>query len=528
MYVFTNSKTFQTNLRTPQWLTADDRFRWVERQLETLSKCLNLSMLRKALERLPRALDETYERILLSLTPEEETEAFKLLQWIAFGDSTLTSEQLAELITIDTSEEIPTFDSTRRLPMVHDVKLFCTSLVSFIEKVQINYDHAERTVLVPQLAQFSVKEYLTSDRILQGTASKFSIRAPCVYQNIASMSLAYLLQPETETTSLAALKNLYIETVPPYFPHDLLIERIGHVTLTLIGNYCNWWHNNINRAGVLDNACKVLVDRFFKSANYTTWLKIWFLRYVFEHKHEGYVLEHRHEMRKLSEDEFRRLRPPISIMTLLGVYPVVRYLIEQGASLTLDESRAFAPLTEAIAAMKTDEDLEIVDLLIENGASICAANRCTRFSAGTPRLEEDSTEVLRKVTPFQAISSREYGSAVATRMVQFEGTISSEEDMKVAYRYCSLGIMWTVLQRLPGHSASIAQRANFFSLCAFWSESEQQWNKLACLLSSFPGELQSAVLLKAFKCAADSERSRDPGNLLCTSADAIQSKEESP
>jgi hypothetical protein len=48
----------------------NDRFRWAVCQLGELGKCLNRKMLKEALATLPPSLDETYERILSTISKD--------------------------------------------------------------------------------------------------------------------------------------------------------------------------------------------------------------------------------------------------------------------------------------------------------------------------------------------------------------------------------------------------------------------------------------------------------------------------
>ena len=84
-------------LKLRQWT----RFRWVACQLYVLAECSNLSELRKALHSLPSTLEETYERILLSIRRESRSDVVGLLQWLAFSACPLTLLELAEVFAID-------------------------------------------------------------------------------------------------------------------------------------------------------------------------------------------------------------------------------------------------------------------------------------------------------------------------------------------------------------------------------------------------------------------------------------------
>jgi hypothetical protein len=133
------------------------RFRWVYCQLEVLRKCLPKN-LRRILKELPKSLDETYQRILKEINNANQKEAHRLLQCLAVATRPLRVEELAEVLALDvTAGGIPTFNADWRWED-HEAAVLsaCSSLVSVI-----NDDGSQ----VVQFAHFSVKEFLTSDRL---------------------------------------------------------------------------------------------------------------------------------------------------------------------------------------------------------------------------------------------------------------------------------------------------------------------------------------------------------------------------
>jgi hypothetical protein len=133
------------------------RFRWVYCQLEVLRKCLPKN-LRRILKELPKSLDETYQRILKEINNANQKEAHRLLQCLAVATRPLRVDELAEVLALDvTTRGIPTFNADWRWED-HEAAVLsaCSSLVSVV-----NDDDFQ----VVQFAHFSVKEFLTSDRL---------------------------------------------------------------------------------------------------------------------------------------------------------------------------------------------------------------------------------------------------------------------------------------------------------------------------------------------------------------------------
>ena len=77
-----------------------NRFRWVVCQLDILRRLSIVADIRSALTRLPKTLDETYERVLCNIPPESQDMSHKTLQLIATGYIT-TLAQIVDLLTID-------------------------------------------------------------------------------------------------------------------------------------------------------------------------------------------------------------------------------------------------------------------------------------------------------------------------------------------------------------------------------------------------------------------------------------------
>ncbi|KAK2801686.1 hypothetical protein FQN51_005230 [Onygenales sp. PD_10] len=166
-------------------------FRWVVCQLDTLEKCLTRSQLRKALGSLPATLDETYDRILLNIDAEYSEYALRILTWLAFSARPLDLSEVAEVVAVDTDSG---FDPDGVLEDPMDVMAICSTLVTITpphRRFHGRQKVVEKTVV---LAHYSVKEYLLSDRIQRGLASRFVLKPIACETSIAKGCLRYLLQ----------------------------------------------------------------------------------------------------------------------------------------------------------------------------------------------------------------------------------------------------------------------------------------------------------------------------------------------
>ena len=136
-----------------------NRFRWVYCQLETLRHCLPASV-RRILAELPETLDAIYERILQEIPKSNQIHAHRLLQCLTVAIRPLHVEELAEILAVDfnTSEGIPKLNEGLRWEDQEQAVLSaCSSLITVIKGGYGSH--------VVQFSHFSVKEFLTSDRL---------------------------------------------------------------------------------------------------------------------------------------------------------------------------------------------------------------------------------------------------------------------------------------------------------------------------------------------------------------------------
>ena len=177
------------------------RFRWVFCQLEVLRLCFPAN-LRHALEELPKSLDETYKRILNEINNANSMHAYRLLQCLTVALRPLRVEELAEVLAFDlTGGGIPKLNADWRWEDKEEAVLSaCSSLVSVI------VDDGARVV---QFSHFSVKEFLTSDRLATclEEVSKFYIPVEPSHAILARACLGVLLCLDDHTDK-DSVKNI--------------------------------------------------------------------------------------------------------------------------------------------------------------------------------------------------------------------------------------------------------------------------------------------------------------------------------
>ena len=145
-----------------------------------LRDCLPSSV-RRFLEELPESLDETYERVLREIKKPNRDHARRLLQCLVVAIRPLRVEELAEVLAIDFNDGvgIPKLNASWRWEDQERALLTsCSSLIAIV-------DTGDSRVV--QFSHFSVKEYLTSERL--ATSSQDLLRYHITF-NTAHMILA--------------------------------------------------------------------------------------------------------------------------------------------------------------------------------------------------------------------------------------------------------------------------------------------------------------------------------------------------
>lgn len=161
-------------------------------------------MIREALKNLPKTLDDTYTRLFLEIDEAYRKEAKNALSWLVFAGRPLYLTELAEAIIINPQAD-PPFDPEERFPDPQNVLEILSSLITisssrdrsssdprFAEQYVAEDVQMVSTITV-RLAHFSVKEYLTSDRIKNSQAQYFAIADVDSHNTLATSCLSYIL-----------------------------------------------------------------------------------------------------------------------------------------------------------------------------------------------------------------------------------------------------------------------------------------------------------------------------------------------
>lgn len=162
---------------------------------------------------MPRSLDETYERKLVSFEQVEEVKT--ALQWLAFSQRPLTVSELQEAC-ITNFQYKPYIDSESRdvmdsLPDILSSLVRIQAPLQYYESGSNSDDSTSDTATsegeyssevtsrvslgkcIISLAHFSVKEYLLHDRISRSSAAGFALEARLTHYALAQTCVAYIL-----------------------------------------------------------------------------------------------------------------------------------------------------------------------------------------------------------------------------------------------------------------------------------------------------------------------------------------------
>ena len=303
-----------------------NRFRWVTCQIDALEDCLDYPTLRSALDSLPTTLDKTYARIIKAIPANLKQTALRILQFLTFSERPLKIEEAVDAIAVDVDKS-PHFSPRNRMPEPLEITRYCSSLVVVVSAQGHRGKDDEYVEL--QLAHFSVKEYLTSQRLDVDTGlvlQELPARA-----SIARVCLAYLLHFDQVLPLKKVLKD---------FP---------------FAQYCAmYWMSQAQVAGCEGSELLDLIERLFcyETSSYQ-------LCYYIYRPDEPWLIP---------PSERDGLVPALYYAAFGGLKEVVKLLLEKGA----DVNAQGGYYGNALQAASWRGHEAIVKLLLDKGANINA------------------------------------------------------------------------------------------------------------------------------------------------------------
>jgi ankyrin repeat protein len=190
-------------------------------QLELLRQCFPPSV-QHILEELPDSLDETYERILREIGKPNQRHAHRLLQCLVVAARPLRVEELAEVLAFDfNTGGMPKLNPSWRWEDQEEaVVSTCSSLITIVK------DGDSRVV---QFSHFSVKEFLTADRLAEPIrdVTRYHIRLEAAHTILAQACLGVLLRLD-DHVDRDSIKNFPLALyAAEYWPTHGRVENVS-------------------------------------------------------------------------------------------------------------------------------------------------------------------------------------------------------------------------------------------------------------------------------------------------------------
>ena len=182
-------------------------------------------------------LNDTYDRILLSIDCSYHQQTLQVLQWLLVARRPMYLDEAAETAAIlpISTNDTPIFDVNNRLSDPNDIFEICLSLVSTSATANARMNDGQ---LVPaeilSLAHFSVVEYLTSEAIRKGPCARFHVDVIEAHMTISQACVAYLRdfnKPEHDVVMpladyAANFWNAHAELAWSSKNHSILVDSV--------------------------------------------------------------------------------------------------------------------------------------------------------------------------------------------------------------------------------------------------------------------------------------------------------------
>ena len=349
-------------------------------------------------------MDDTYERILLSIDNEYQDLAVEALRWLCFSTRVLEVRELAEAAVFSTTaqctKETPlevSFDVRDRMQDPLDILGILSGLAVYrlpnvqdddgfsddddFSDININHDPSiagtDKTKGKVLLSHFSVKEYLVSSR-LGSKVEQFALHEDRSHEILATKCLYYTL----------------------YF--QLFIDDRGKISC---GNSSAFDYH------LSDYAFGEWVDHAQK-VDYESELTHLIISFIETRDSPGSTLP------QLWNDTFQsKVLPPIYLTSLWGLYWPCKKLAETGPHVNIQGGY----YGSALQAASSNSQESIVQLLLSNGAdtNIQGGYYGSALQAASCRYNERMIQLLLDHGADVNIQGGHYGSALYT--ASYEG-----------------------------------------------------------------------------------------------------------
>lgn len=343
-------------------------------QLQYLRQCLR-QRIQRALDELPDTLDETYDRTLEEIGKQNWEYAHRLFQCVAVASRPLRVKELAEFLVFDfDTDSTPTpREDWREEDPAQAVRSTCFSLLAIID-----VDGSS----VIQFSHFSVKEYLTSERLAQAkdTISKFHVSMTSAHTFIAQACLGVLLHIDDGITEDGLERLPLVKYVAEHWVGHAQFEDVSSFVLDglkrlfdpNIHHLAVWlWIYDPASPRRRHNRSKSPPQGGVPVLHYAT---ICGLNSIVEFL----IVERSWDVNGLG---FDRNETPLAVASRFGHAEAALTLLEHGADTKMRDKYGWSPLQRA----SENGHVDVVRVLLKHGAKVMALD-----STGTTPLHTSS------------------------------------------------------------------------------------------------------------------------------------------
>lgn len=267
---------------------------------------------------MPKTLEDTYLRILESIDEENSDVVQKLLKWLVRGTREMTLVELASAIAINPSSDNENVDPDDLMDP-EDIVGYCSSLITISDEQKVS------------LAHFTVKEFLTSDRIKE-KLSIYHVGLEEVHAELAEVCLTYLGYRDFDRRPLSCADD-----VPEFLEQFNFIEYASKS-----------WAIHAHQVSASENLIHKLIEKLFHSnnqrrGNYDLWLQIYFLQY-------------RHGTWNIIVPPHTN---PLYYASYFGLPKIVESLLDEGAEPKIGDGP-----DDSLSASSMEGHADVVDILL--------------------------------------------------------------------------------------------------------------------------------------------------------------------
>ncbi|KAM3084155.1 hypothetical protein ACMFMF_001512 [Clarireedia jacksonii] len=344
---------------------AHGMFRWVDCQLQALRKCKKKSALIKALEQLPKDLQEQYTRELASVSEEDSEDALTLLKWLTFPQRKIRVEEALELLDVDYESEEPRFIPDEKVNGSDYVLGLCGSLVrTDVNKNGFNHLGEPAEVVTLTTSHATVLDFLKSREIQVGSLDSVYFTRESINLQMAVTCLGYLhslfeLEPDLDEDKLSRYPSARL--CAEYWD-DYYREVIAPGS------------SNLNR----DRLNRLVLKLLDSKESTLKWVRLCDP----DHDQVRVNFKHREE----------QLHSKLYYASLLGITDIVTHYLDKGENKNYTSKQGFGtPLVAAAYLGRT----QIVQHLLEAGAD---PNLSGNWSWGKPlavAVEANHTDIVK-------------------------------------------------------------------------------------------------------------------------------------